>query len=151
MARLVNEDKRLEPYKVWFTPNVRNEIEVIKAYNRNNIEGVRLLQDYLQGLRMHISNPVLAWDNVHKYSHHPNGVTHFNELGYNFAYIIKNSKFDNKQYVCVVKIFYNLAEFGLKNPFVTNIASEGLNDKRIDKIIKETINNYLRKNLLLID
>ena len=88
----LNEDKRLERYKVWFTPAVKREIDIIKRFNRNNVEGIKQLQEYLQGLRMYISNPVIAWDNLDKYQHRPNGATHVNELGYNFTYLVKNSR-----------------------------------------------------------
>ena len=151
----INEDKRLEPYKVWFTPTVKHDIAVIKAYNRNNIEGVQQLQNYLRELMQYISNPSLAWDNIGKYPHVYNGATHVNELGFNFLYFIKNSKFEHKDYVCVVKIYFNLDTFGLRNPFVPNGSNQGtitcvkLNRMNIDKIITETINSYLRKNLLL--
>ena len=116
----LNEDKRLEPYKVWFTPTVRHTIDVIKAYNSNNIEGIKEFEEYLQGLKSYISKPVLAWDNIDKYPHTRNGATHVHELGYNFIYYVNNSKFDHKQYVCVVKIYFNLSEFGLQDPFATN-------------------------------
>lgn len=151
----LNEDKRLASYKVWFTPNVKQEIETIKAYNRNNINGIRQLNHYLQGLMQYISNPSLAWDNIGKYPHKANGATHVNELGYNFTYFIKNSKFEHEDYVCITKIYFNLEEFDLRNPFVAYGNNQGtitcgnINGKMIDHIIKETINEYLRRNILI--
>ena len=82
-------------------------------------------EEYLQGLKSYISKPVLAWDNIDKYPHTRNGATHVHELGYNFIYYVNNSKFDHKQYVCVVKIYFDLSEFGLQDPFATNRNQQG--------------------------
>ena len=114
----LNEDKQLQPYDVWFTPNVRQDIKLIKAYNHNNIEGIEKLEDYLDGLITYISKPVLAWDNIAKYPHVQNGATHVRELDYNFTYFIRISKFNNHEpYVCINKIYFDFDFLELKNPF----------------------------------
>ena len=142
----LNEDKRLERYKVWFTPAVKCEIDIIKSFNKNNIEGIKQLQEYLQGLRMYISNPVLAWDNLDRFQHYPNGATHINELGYNFIYYVKNSKFEHTQYVCVVKIYYNLSEFGLQDPFATIGNQQG---QKVKESILNRKTNRLKRTIYL--
>lgn len=144
------EDKQLTPYKVWLTPTVRNKINIIENFNSDNIDGLSQLYEYIENIKRYISYPVIAWDNTGRYHHFANGATHINEMGYNFIYLIKTSKFDQKPYVCITNISFDFDELGLVNP---NEVCENkqyktktvcyIKESQLRSIIRETIRRIL--------
>ena len=130
---------------IYFSREINNEIETIKAYNENNIEAIKQWQDYLIGMKSYISCPAIAWDNMGRYPKLRNNyrVKYINDFDYNVGLIIKTNMATNQTYVVIFKANLNPEEFGLIVPPNIN------ENKKTNQIISEVINQYLKENLLL--
>ncbi len=87
-----------------------------------------------------------AWDYTHRFSRFPNGSIFIKDFDYNIGYAIKTNNTTNQPYVYVFMVNLKPQEFGL-------IVPPTLRENRdiiISQIITETINTYLRKNILLV-
>ena len=71
----LKEDRTLQKMSVSFSTELSQRIDDIIYYNRNNIDALSQWHNYLDGLVNYISNPVIAWDNMNRYQHFPNGTT----------------------------------------------------------------------------
>lgn len=142
----VNEDKLPQKLLVITSPKISKQIQVIDGYNQNNIDALYQWNEYIEGVKSYISNPVIAWDYNNKYPHFPNGAVHLRDFGYDVAFIVKTNQNTNKNYVYVFKIDLKPQEFGLKVPPTL----EENRDDIVSRIITETINNYLKRNILLV-
>lgn len=67
-----------------------------------------------------------------------NGAIFIRDFGYNVAYTIQTNYVTNQAYVYVFKVNLNSKQFGLRE-----------NENRINRIISEVLNQYLRRNLIL--
>lgn len=112
----LKEDRTLQKMSVSFSTELSQRIDDIIFYNRNNIDGLSQWRDYLDGWVNYISNPVIAWDNMNRYQHFPNGTTHITELGYDVTFMVKMNKKTHQSYVFVCEINLNAEEFGLEQP-----------------------------------
>lgn len=75
MEFCLNEDVILTKLIVVLSDDIQERINNIDWYNRNNIDALSQWHNYLDGLVNYISNPVIAWDNMNRYQHFPNGTT----------------------------------------------------------------------------
>lgn len=110
------EENLPQKLPVSFSAKIRNNINLIKDFNQNNLEALYQWYDYLDNLKSYISNPVIAWDYANRYSHLPNGAIHLVELGYDTTFIVSIDRTRNINYVYVFKLNLKLEEFGLKIP-----------------------------------
>lgn len=69
----IYEDNRSSLYRVYLGYKVQQEIKYLISCNKNNVEGIRRLKEYVKSLKRYISNPTLAWDNEGRYTHYQNG------------------------------------------------------------------------------
>lgn len=116
MEFCLNEDVILTKLIVVLSDDIQERINNIDWYNRNNIDALSQWHNYLDGLVNYISNPVIAWDNMNRYQHFPNGTTHITELGYDVTFMVKMNKKTHQSYVFVCEINLNAEEFGLEQP-----------------------------------
>lgn len=143
----IYEDKRLPPYRVFLGYNVQQEIKYLISCNKNNVEGIRRLKEYVKSLKRYISNPTLAWDNEGRYTHYQNGAIHVMEIGYNFLYILKTNQ-TGKSYVCIIRIWFDTNALGLKDPRKMNENREFkrvyyIKESQLRLIIRETLRRVL--------
>ena len=144
----LKEDILPKRISVRLSNEIVERIEDIDWCNRNNIEGISQLHDYIDGMTMWISNTSIAWDNTNDFQHYPDGSTHIKTNGYDVIYTIKTNKRKNQSYLYVFRIGINLEEFGLNAP---SLLWENCNSKRVyhitdsqlRSIITETIMGYL--------
>jgi len=148
MKNCIYEDKRQSRLLVTVSPNIQQEINDIEYYNHNSIDALCQWYDYIETLKNYISNPVIAFDNVNRYTHYPNGAIHLVELGFDVTFIIKNNERTNKTYVYVFRIELKPEEFGLYIPTLnerkrfkkhTHIITEF----QLRRIIRESIKKVL--------
>lgn len=116
MEFCLNEDVILTKLIVVLSDDIQERINNIDWYNRNNIDALSQWHNYLDGLVNYISNPVIAWDNMNRYQHFPNGTPHITELGYDVTFMVKMNKKTHQSYVFVCEINLNAEEFGLEQP-----------------------------------
>ena len=126
----LNEDKLPSRLFVAFSSEIRKRIDTIDAYNQDNPEGLSQWQDYLNGIKRYISNPVIAWDNTNRYSRLPNGTRFIRDFGFNVGFSVKTNKTTNKPYVYIFMVNLNPEEFGLKVPTSTNEAKQRIESIR---------------------
>ena len=138
------EDKLPPKLLVTFSSKLYKEIKAIDAYNKNNVEALYQWRDYLYGMKRYLSDSTIAWDNMGRYPRFPNGARFIRDFNYNVGYTIKINNNTNLPYVYVFKANLNLEQYGLKVPPTVKE-----NVLKVDAIITETINKYLRKHLLL--
>ncbi len=134
----LNEDRLPQKLLVVFSRKIRNKIDKIYAKNQSNIKTLYQWFNYIDGIESYISNPTIAWDNMGRYSNYNNERGFINDFDYNIGYVIKISSRTNLPYVYVFKVNLKPREFGL-------IESKN----KINRIISEVINQYLRRNLIL--
>lgn len=139
----LNEDKLPPKLQVIFSSKIIKKMDFIENFNQDNIDALSQWYYYIEGVKSYISNPSIAWDYTNRYSHFPNGAIHLKELNYDVMFIVKK----NRNYVYVFKIDLKPQEFGLKVPPTLEENRESI----ISRIITETINNYLKKNILLVN
>lgn len=97
-------------------------------------EGLSRLFSYIKGIENHISNRAIAFGYGSNYTMYSNGITYVYDMGVVFC--LKDDS--EKVFVEITWIDLNLEDFGLQENKKVNIS----------RIITETINNYLRKNLI---
>lgn len=141
MKYYVNENAQPK-LPVRFSPEIDYEIDTVCARNINNDEGLIQFAKYIEGLKKYISNPVIAWDNMDRYYHHPNGETYLDELGYDIGFIIKEDD-ENKTYVYVFYLNLNLDDFGLCESRRKNIIR--LTSSDLKRIITESVQRILQE------
>lgn len=134
----LNEDRLPQKLLVVFSRKIRNKIDKIYAKNQSNITALYQWFNYIDGIESYISNPTIAWDNMGRYPNYNNERRFINDFDYNIGYVIKINSRTNLPYVYVFKINLNPRQFGLKE-----------NKNRINRIISEVLNQYLRQNLIL--
>ena len=134
----LNEDRLPQKLLVVFSRKIRNKIDKIYAKNQSNIKALYQWFNYIDGIENYISNPTIAWDNMGRYSNYNNERRFINDFDYNIGYVIKISIRTNLPYVYVFKVNLKPREFGL-------IESKN----KINRIISEVFNQYLRRNLIL--
>ena len=143
------EDKLPPKLPVSFSAEVRKEINDIYAYNQNNIDGIYQWNEYIDGLKSYISNPVIAWDYNHRYAHFPNGAIHLMDLGYDVSFIVSTNRTTNKNYVYVFMLNLKPEEFGLKVPPKRNSQSQ-VNNQPTNNIAQnisvDSNGNYVSAN-----
>lgn len=150
----LNEGNMSQNFYVVLSPDIIKEMNAIYAYNQNNPKSLYQWYSYVEEVTNHISNRSIAWNYGNRLKQERNGAITLNDFDYNVTYAVKISKRTHRAYVYVYKIDLKIENFGLKNPFANGnnqgtITCGKLNGKVINTIITETINNYLRKNLLL--
>lgn len=138
----LNEDKLPTKLAVRLSYKIYKEINTIDSYNQNNVVALSQWYDYLDGIKSYISNPVIAWDYTNRFSRFPNGARFIMDFDCNVGYIIKTNNTTNQPYVYVFMINLKPEEFGLRIPPNVN------ENRHIDKIITEVINQYLIQNLI---
>ena len=134
----LNEDRLPQKLLVVFSRKIRNKIDKIYAKNQSNIKALYQWFNYIDGIESYISNPTIAWDNMGRYPNYNNERRFINDFDYNIGYVIKISSITNLPYVYVFKVNLKPREFGLKESI-----------KRINRIISEAINQYLKQNLII--
>ena len=133
---LLNEDELLPKLPVVFSDDVINEINYIRERNLFEIEGLSRLFSYIKGIEDHISNRAIAFGYGSNYTMYSNGITYVYEMGVVFC--LKDDS--EKVFIEITRIDLNLEDFGLQENWNVDIS----------RIITETINNYLRKKLMLV-
>lgn len=111
--KYIFEDTRLPKLFVGYTDKIQQQIDDIVSYNKGNNNLSQWLE-YIDSLLSYIGNPVIAWDNTGKYIK-KNDTTHVKELGYDVQFKIETDN-NNKNFVEIVKLSYNLKKFGLQSP-----------------------------------
>ena len=142
---VLNEDKLPPKLFVLFSPQINKQMDDIYACNQKNVKALYEWYDYIDGIRNHLSNSTIAWDNQGKYWRSRSGEMHLNDFGYDATYMIRISKKTGLPYVYVTNINLNPQNFGLR----VSSMSEKRYIYNIDSIITEAINRYLRNNILL--
>lgn len=132
---ILNEDSLPPKLPIIFSDSITSQIQDICDYNRGNTYGLSALQKYLKGIINHFSNRAIAFGYRSNYPMYSNGTTYVYEMGVVFC--LKDDS--EKVFVEITWIDLNLEDFGLQENKKANIS----------RIIAETINSYLRKNLLL--
>lgn len=112
----LKEDRLPSRLFVGFSSNITKQIEAIKNYNQNNIDGLSKWRDYLDGMKKYISNPVIAWDYTNRHQRFPNGTMFISDFDYNIGYTIKTNNTTQQQYVYVFMANLKPDEFGLIVP-----------------------------------
>ena len=150
------EDKLPPKLPVVFSSKISNQINVIYACNQNNTDALSQWDEYIEGLKSYISNPVIAWDYNNRYVHFPNGAIHLMDLGYDVSFIVKTNQTTNENYVYVFMLNLKPEEFGLKVPSKgnsqitcnTNISNKKLirlTEQDLHRIVRESVNRILRR------
>ena len=134
----INEDRLPPKLTVRFSSKIAQQIRRIDALNKHNIDALNNWKEYLSGIKRYLSYSTIAWDNMGRYPRFPNGAIFIRDFGYNVAYTIQNDYITNRPYVYVFKVNLNPKEFGLME-----------NKSRINRIISEVLNQYLRRNLII--
>ena len=134
----LNEDKLPPTIEVRFSSRITQEIRRINLLNKHNINALNNWKEYLCGIKRYLSDSTIAWDNMGRYPRFPNGAIFIRDFGYNVAYTIQTNYVTNQAYVYVFKVNLNPKKFGLRE-----------NENRINRIISEVLNQYLRRNLIL--
>ena len=132
---ILNKDKRPPQLQVVYTDYITNHIQQIIDNNQGNINGLSALGDYIDWVSNHVSNRAIAFDYGGNFAKNSDGMIIIYDKGISF-YLVDDS---DKVFVEIVGLDLNLEEFGLCENKKVNIS----------RIITETINSYLRKNLLL--
>ena len=132
---LVNEGKKVSTLPVVYSDDVINRLNYIKERNQFEKEGLSRLFSYIKRVEKHVSNRAIAFDYGNNYAIDSDGTIIAYDMGVCF-WLVDNS---GVIYVQIISIDLNLEDFGLQE------------NKKVDisRIITETINSYLRKNLLL--
>ena len=136
------EEKLPPKLPVRFSYKIFKQIKTIYNKNQDNINALSQWYEYIDSLKSYISNRSIAWDYACQYPRSPKGAIHIRDLGFDVTFIVKVNKKTNESYVYVFKVDLKPEEFGLEEN-KSNINS-------IDRIIIETINNYLKRNLWLV-
>lgn len=139
---LINEDKKPPKLPIIFTDYVTSQIEEIIDYNKGNIYGLSALGNYVDWITNHVANRAIAFDYGNNFARNSDGMTIIYDKGISF-YLIDDSE---KVFVEIVAIDLNLEEFGLEKPPMMETIKQY--KSHINRIIKETINTYLRNKLL---
>ena len=129
-----------------FSSKITKKINAIGAYNRQNGAALTQWSEYLDGMKSYLSKSVIAWDNMNRYPRLRNGGRFIGDFGYNVGYTIINDSATSQPLIYVFMANLKPQEFGL---IVPPTLREN-RDNAISQIIAETINNYLRKNILLV-
>ena len=112
----LNEENLPPKLLVSFSAEIRNNINLIKVYNKNNHDALYQWYDYIENMKNYISNRKIAWDYANRYSRFPNGAVHLVELGYDVYFIVKTNNTTQTNYIYVFKLDLKPEEFGLKIP-----------------------------------
>ena len=142
----LREDKLPSNLLVNFSSKITKKINAIGAYNRQNGAALTQWSEYLDGMKSYLSKSVIAWDNMNRYPRLRNGGRFIGDFGYNVGYTIINDSATSQPLIYVFMANLKPQEFGL---IVPPTLREN-RDNAISQIIAETINNYLRKNILLV-
>ncbi|MBO7417467.1 MAG: hypothetical protein J6U14_00820 [Bacteroidaceae bacterium] len=134
---LLNEDNLPPKLPVVYSDDVMNEIEYIRQRNLFEKEGLSRLFSHIKGIENHISNRAIAFGYGSNYTMDSNEITYVYDMGVVFC--VKDDS--EKVFIEISWIYLNLEDFGLQENRNINIS----------RIITETINSYLRKNLLLVN
>jgi len=133
-----NENKLPPNLKVRFSSKIVQRIRRIDALNKHNIDALNNWKEYIDGIKRYLEYSTIAWDNMGRYPRFPNGAIFIKDFDYNVACIIQIDNATNLPYVYVFKVNLKPREFGLRE-----------NKNRINRIISEVINQYLKQNLIL--
>lgn len=131
----LNEDSLPPKLPIIFSDSIASQIQDICDCNRGNTYGLSALQKYLNGIINHFSNRAIAFGYGNNYPMYSNGTTYVYDMGVVFC--LKDDS--EKVFVEISWINLNLEDFGLQESRNVDIS----------RIITETINSYLKKNLLL--
>ena len=134
----LNEDRLPQKLHVVFSRKIRKRIDDIYAKNQNNTKALYQWFNYIDGIERYISNPTIAWDNIGRYPNSNNEQKFINDFDYNVGCVVKISSRTNLPYVYVFKVNLKPKEFGLRE-----------SKNKIDRIVSEVINQYLRQKLIL--
>lgn len=141
----INEDKKPSKLPIVVSNKISQTIKGICDYNINNIDGIAQFMDYVESLKSYISNPVIAFDYLNRYSHFPNGAIRVNDCGYDVSFILKENKKTAQIYVYVFSAEFNVGQFGLKDP-----KNESF-EYKINRIVQEVINEMLYNKKWLLN
>ena len=142
----LREDKLPPNLLVNFSSKITEKINAIGNYNKNNDLALTQSSDYLDGIKSYLSKSVIAWDNMNRYPRLRSGGKFIKDFGYNVGYTILNDYSTNKPLVYIFMVNLKVEEFGLRLPPNMNEDKHDI----ISRIVSETINNYLKRNLLLV-
>ena len=131
----LNEDKLPPRLPVIYSDYITSQIEDICDRNRGNVNGLSELKNFIKRVANHISNRAIAFGYGSNYTMSSNETIYVYDMGVVFC--LKDDS--EKVFVEITWIDLNLEDFGLQENKKVNIS----------RIITETINSYLRNNLLL--
>ena len=138
----INEAKQSK-ITVKISSEIENTINNIQYRNRNNEDALSQRIEYLRGIENYISNPVIAWDNMGRFIHTPNGVTYINELGMNVGFTIETDNETDKTYVYIFYLDLKIEDFGLNESINKNIIH--LTSSDLKRIIKESVKRIIQE------
>lgn len=143
----LNEDRRPQKLKVNVSPQIDNKIDAIYDYNQNNPKALFQWFDYIDGIKDYISNPVIAYDYTHKYTHFPNGAIYLTDFDYDVGFIVRTNRF-GKSYVYIFKLDLKTQKFGLKVPWQIQESRIHKNvihitESQISQMVRETLRRVL--------
>ena len=129
----LNEDKLPPRLPVIYSDYITSQIEDICDSNRGNANGLSELKKFIKRVANHVSNRAIAFCYGNNCSMPSNGTVYIYDMGAVFC--LKDDL--EKVFIEITWIDLNLKDFGLNE------------NRHIDNIITEIINQYLRRNLLL--
>lgn len=136
----INEIQHQRPtFNVYIEKEIEDYIEYIHMRNEYNTTGLSQFDNYLDGIRRNLSRWDVAFDYGMQCDYYPNDKMYLNYYGWYIGYEFKSDN-EGKTYVSIFDLKPNLEELGLR---------ENKSHYILDNIISETINNYLRKYLLI--
>lgn len=143
----IDEEKLPTKLLVTFSNKISLYIDAIDDYNKNNIEALTQWYEYIDTIKSYISNPVIAWDNMWRYQHYPNGTTYIRDFGFNVGFTIKTSNRTHHNYVYVFKVNLKPEEFGLKVPPILNENKQHTSDKIIYRIKESQLRRIIQESI----
>ena len=130
----INEVKKTQQLPVVYSDDVINKIEYIKENNLFEKDGLGMLFSHIKGIENYISNRAIAFDYGNNFARDTDGTVIVYDMGISFLLVDKSGVIFDE----IVGMDLNLEDFGLQENRNINIS----------RIITETINNYLKRNLL---
>ena len=138
----LKEDKPLPKLPVLFSAKIMDTINKVKIKNSNCPEKLLQWYDYIDSIKSHISNPVIAWDNTNRFRQFPNGAKFVSDFDFNIGYVIKTNKQTQQNYVYVM-VNLKIQDYDLNE----NKNLIRISETEFKQIITESVKNVFSKLL----
>lgn len=139
----IKEDKVLPKLPVLFSSKIMGTINKVKMKNSNCPEKLLQWYEYIDSIKSHISNPVIAWDNANKFRQFPNGAKFIPDFDFNIGYVIKTNKQTQQNYVYVFMVNLKIQDYDLNESKSVIRISE----TELKRMITESVRDIITKLL----